>query len=86
MRFMLKGDINMTPSQLKYNHESLNPNSFYFSRDSMRFFGDTMRNYGVKTHACCYELYRKQPVKHGLKNSAFFDKESFIKVNKEITL
>lgn len=73
----------MTPSQLKYNHELLNPNSFYFSRDSMRFFGDTMRNYGVKTHALCYELYRKQPVKHGLNNSAFFDKESFVKVNKE---
>jgi hypothetical protein len=76
----------MTPSQLKYNHESLNPNSFYFSRDSMRFFGDTMQNYGVKTHADSYELYRKHPVKHGLSNSAYFDKTSFIKLNREITL
>lgn len=74
----------MTPSQLKYNHESLNPNSFYFTRDTMKFFGDTMRNYGVRTHSDSYELYRKQPVKHGLKNSAFFDKTSFIKLHKEI--
>lgn len=73
----------MNASQLKYNHESLNPNSFYFTRDSMRFFGDTMQNYGVRTHSDSYELYRKQPVKHGLNNSAYFDKTSFIKLHKE---
>jgi hypothetical protein len=67
----------MNSSQLKYNHESLNPSSFYFTRDSMRFFGDTMRNYGVRTHANSYELYRKHPVKHGLSKSAHFDKSTF---------
>ena len=73
----------MNSSQLKYNHESLNPESYYFTRNSMRFFGDTMRNYGVKTHENFYELYRKHPVKHGLNNSAYFDKTSFIKLHKE---
>lgn len=73
----------MTPSQLKYNHELLNPNSYYFTRNTMKFFGDTMKNYGVKTHSDYYELYRKQPVKHGIKNNAFFDKVSFIKLHKE---
>ena len=70
----------MTPSELKQNHEFFNSDSFYFERKTMRFFGDTMKNYGVKTHFNFYELYRKQPVKHGLKNSAFFDKTTFKKL------
>lgn len=36
----------MNASELKYNVE--NTGSNFFSRDSMRFFGDTMRNYGVR--------------------------------------
>ena len=35
----------MTPSELKYNVEETG--SHYFERSSMKFFGDTMRNYGV---------------------------------------
>lgn len=38
----------MTPSQLKYEIESRYPDNCYFSRSSMRFFGDTMANYGVR--------------------------------------
>lgn len=38
----------MTPSELKYNVETKTTSNF-FSRDSMRFFGDTMRNYGVRS-------------------------------------
>lgn len=67
----------MTPSELKFHHERLNPNSHYFDRDSMRFFGDTMGNYGVITHEDCYELRRKRPVKAGLKYSVYFDKQTF---------
>jgi hypothetical protein len=73
----------MNASQLKYNHESLNPNSYYFTRDSMRFFGDTMRNYGVKDKGTYFELYRKNPVKHGMRQSAYFDKLLFKRINIE---
>lgn len=67
----------MTPSDLKYHHLRLNPDSHFFDRGTMRFFGDTMANYGVKDLGDCYELRRKRPVKHGLKSSAFFDKVTF---------
>ena len=51
--------------------------SYYFERSTMQFFGDTLRNYGVRkhqheTHGLVYELYRKQPVKHGMRKSAYF--------------
>lgn len=71
----------MTPSQLKALHLSHNPDSFYFERKTMQFFGDSMRNYGVRS--CCsntWELYRKNPVKNGLQNSAFFNKLNYKKV------
>ena len=67
----------MTPFDLKYHHERLNPDSHFFDRDTMRFFGDTMGNYGVITHEDCYELRRKRPVKHGLQASVCSDKETF---------
>jgi hypothetical protein len=38
----------MTPSELKYQHETNNPDSYFFDRKSMKFFGDTMRNYGAR--------------------------------------
>lgn len=79
----------MTPSELKYQVETRETESYFFTRSSMRFFGDTMRNYGtrsatVETHSGetveVWELYRKRPVKHGLQDSAFFDKETFERV------
>ena len=78
----------MTPSELKANVE-IGADSFFFTRDNMRFFGDTMRNYGVRQATIktrnddsvdCWELYRKRPVKHGVQSSAFFDKASFARV------
>ena len=39
----------MTPSELKYNVELNDPQSFFFTRQTMRFFGDTMSNYGVRS-------------------------------------
>ena len=80
----------MTPSDLKRLVES-GPDSFFFTRDSMRFFGDTMKNYGVRAATIrtdyngtgehvpggtleVWELYRRHPVKHGLQDSAYFDK------------
>ena len=65
----------MTPSELKYHVGETG--SYFFTRASMRFFGDPMKNYGCRSVGNCWELYRKQPVKHGVNNSAFFDKETF---------
>ena len=79
----------MTPSELKYEVEKTN--SVFFTRASMSFFGDTMKNYGVRQTEVSlpsadrtgvyvdtvYELYRKKPVKYGLRKSVFFDRFTF---------
>ena len=63
--------------------------SFFFKPDTMKFFGDTMKNYGVRERTITttdgeqrrvYELRRKKPVRHGLQDSAFFDAETFERV------
>ena len=38
----------MTPSELKAAVEASGNESHSFTRSSMKFFGDTMRNYGVR--------------------------------------
>lgn len=38
----------MTPSELKYHVESSGHESHFFDLKTMRFFGDSMRNYGVR--------------------------------------
>lgn len=62
------------PSQLKGFIENAAP--FFFSPKAMRFFGDTMRNYGIVKHktkeGLIIELYRKKPVKNGLAGSTFW--------------
>ena len=76
----------MTPSELKYELEQRG--SYYFSRDTLKFFGDTIRNYGVRSKPVtittsrgeeiqCWELYRRKPVKGGLWASAYFEVETF---------
>jgi len=76
----------MTPSELKAKVEATNTDSYFFTRKTMKFFGDTMKNYGVKEaiintysedNVEVWELYRKKPVKHGLISSAYFRKEDF---------
>jgi hypothetical protein len=69
----------MTASALKYLYERNNPDGHFFDRDTMRFFGDTMRNFGVadggkvKTitengieEVAVWGLYRRRPVKCGV--------------------
>lgn len=70
-----------TPSDLKYYHELNNPNSAFFSRKTMKFFGDTMKNYGIRTHANAVELFRRKPVKHGLHLSTFFKLGTFERIH-----
>jgi len=71
----------ITVSELKYQVSETG--SHYFERSSMKFFGDTMKNYGIRKHndLTAYELTRKQPVKHGLSNSQFFDAITFEKLS-----
>jgi len=74
-----------TAYDLKWEHQARCPGSLYFTRDSMRFFGDRMKNYGVRQPVpvrCGYgetvriidafELYRRNPVKCQLQSSAWF--------------
>ena len=71
----------MTAAELK-SHVEQGRDRFFFTRETMRFFGDTMSNYGVRDESDTWELYRKHPVKHGLCNSSYFDKETFQRVFK----
>ena len=38
----------MSPSELKYHVEQAGHEQYFFTRETMRFFGDSMRNYGVR--------------------------------------
>ncbi len=77
----------LSAHELKYKVESYRPNSVFFSRQNMKFSGDTMKNYGCRGPITIlsisgelklvYELYRRKPVKHGLKDSAYFCTETF---------
>lgn len=72
----------MTPARLKTLVSATG--SHFFTRGTLKFFGDTMHNYGVrrkpiKLHARdgtvreVWVLYRKHAVKHGLSSDAYFD-------------
>lgn len=57
----------MTPSELKYQHEKAVPNCYFFSRASMRYFGDTMKNYGVRSAKLTVRYDVKGDYLHGEK-------------------
>lgn len=78
-----------TASQLKAQVEYSHTDSKFFTRDNMKFAGDTMANYGVRSATVTnlqgeqvevWELYRRKPVKYGLQKSAYFDKLTFSQV------
>lgn len=82
----------MTASELKYNVEINRNEPFFFDRKTMKFFGDTMRNYGVTSATIptlsgemveVWELFRRKPVKHGLSSSAYFTKNDFQRIYKK---
>jgi hypothetical protein len=73
----------MTASELKYLTRDTEPH--FFTHKTMKFFGDRMSNYGVKSTVIdtysekgveCWELYRKRAVRHGLCKSAYFRKDT----------
>ena len=72
----------MKPSELKYKVEQAGNSPYFFDRKTMKFFGDTMKNYGVRKCSVltnsqisydCFELYRKRPVKNNNHSSAYFN-------------
>ena len=77
----------MNASELKFQHKNYHPKNYYFTPATMKFWGDTMRNYGVRDagfvqshfneHVACWELYRKRPVKNDLQTSTYFAKDDF---------
>lgn len=75
----------MNASELKRKVEANNPESLFFSRNNMKFHGDTMRNYGVREviimtqdgEKNVWELYRRNPTAHGLYKSVYWDKDTF---------
>ena len=82
----------MTPSELKAEVARKDTETYFFDHKTMKFFGDTMRNYGVRSEVIdtysekdieVWELYRRRPVKHGLKDSAYFRKDTFERAYKE---
>ena len=79
----------MTSSDLKYKIEQSGHELYFFSRETMTLFGDSMRNYGVResvidTYSAqqvpVYELFRRRPVKHGLQSSAYFRRDTLTRV------
>ena len=70
----------MTPSDLKLLYQTHNPEGHFFDRRTLAFFGDTMKNYGVRTcevDSTAWELYRKRRTPKGHWKSAYFDKVTF---------
>lgn len=65
----------MTPAELKRQYKAADHiGGHFFDRKTMQFFGDTMKNFGVRDAGAHWELYRKHPVKHGVNGSHWFDK------------
>lgn len=77
----------MTPAELKAHVENAGHERHFFNRATMKFFGDTMANYGVRAKPVmvptysevveCWELYRRRPNKKGLQGSAYFCTQTF---------
>ena len=86
---MMKNQIK-TASDLRRFVEASGNCPYFFDRATMRFFGDTMRNYGCRGPIAvetasgegrrAFELYRRRPVKQGNRESAYFDAKTFARV------
>lgn len=74
----------MTPSRLKQEIQKAGTESYFFTRESMKFFGDTMKNYGCRSATVggveCWELWRKRPVKNGIQSSTYFCKKTLKRI------
>ena len=48
----------MTIYEFKRRYQAANPNGYFFSRDTMRFFGDTLRSFRVYKHDTGWRVVR----------------------------
>lgn len=80
----------MTVLELKRNVDKTG--SLFFDKGAMKTFGDTIQNYGVHTSIIIvpsgeqkevWTLWRKKPVKDECQDSAYFDKETFKRLDKK---
>lgn len=80
----------MNASELKFKVETATLETRFFLRQNMRFAGDTMRNYGVRSATVTdsmgtvyevWELYRKRKTPKGFTASAYFTKDTFKRVH-----
>lgn len=77
-------------SDLKFHVEQSGHEPHFFTRPTMRCFGDRMSNYGVRQPVevvtlsgvtlKAYELTRRRPVKHNNQGSAWFCAKTFRRV------
>jgi hypothetical protein len=71
----------MKASEVKKMYEFKNPNGYFFTRNNMSFFGDTMANFGVADYdENSWHLYRKKTTsKSGnyVGSGWLFDKKTF---------
>tara|TARA_R110000787_G_scaffold75181_2_gene166678 strand:- start:1409 stop:1672 length:264 start_codon:yes stop_codon:yes gene_type:complete len=84
MKKNIKNLMNIkTASDLKFYNEffaeTMHQESYFFTRDTMKFFGDTMKNYKIKLTDNFIELHRKKPVKFGNQDIAYFNYNDFQK-------
>lgn len=85
----------ITASQLAARHEAWNPETRMFSRENMKFAGDTMGNFYVPVNTVkvrkhtgevieCWELQRRRATVKGFSSSFYFCAKTYAKVNGEL--
>lgn len=66
-----------TPTPADIRAASLAAGHHFFDRQTMQFFGDTMRNFGTRTDDMGRViLYRKRPVRHALTGAWVYNPET----------
>jgi len=80
----------MDTKKLRAAVEAAGHDPHFFTPSAMRFFGDSMSNYGVRASpvtvhgfrgpVLCWALYRRKPVKNGVKADTYFCCDTFRRV------
>ena len=65
-----------TVYDLKYAYLEKHPDGHFFDRRTMKFFGDTMKNFGIVNQKNNIILYRKNPVNGGRMGGFSFDRDT----------
>lgn len=70
------------PSVSDLAYQVTESGNLFFTKKTMKFFGDTLGNYGTRMvqqqdGSWIIELFRRKPVKHNTSSSAYFDAVTF---------